>query len=396
MTRDLSTEFSKAVAAAGGNAGARLRARNVWLQIHLYLALICGAFIAVLGVTGSILTFHPEVDRLVTPSLRIAPSDAPRISAAAAAATIARELNLQTALIWMPREDNPVYVAEAFDPQQDVYRLVSVDPTSGEIVADRVWGRTVITFLFELHTSLLIGERGLVVVGCLAIVLILSILTGLYLWWPRAGTLAKALLWRPARSRLALYFELHRITGLYVAVVLLVVAFAGVYLALPGPVAAALGTFTQLAPDPESQPVLSDAPRAPDARPITLDEVTERVDAFARDSRIASIQLAEGPRDAYSVRYVDHGEPASRNGRSTVWIDQYSGRVLKAHAYSQLNTADRFLALQLPLHSGEILGETGRVLVCIAGLAIALLYITGLYLWWKRRRRRPAAVTVPD
>jgi uncharacterized iron-regulated membrane protein len=378
----------------------RGRARTVWLKVHLYLALTLGTFVAVLALTGAVLTFHPEIDGVLVPSAGAAPDSAVRIGPQAAADRVAQELGYRPALIWMPRPDSPAYAVEATETRSDVFHLVTVDPIGGQILADRVWGRTFITFLFQLHTTLFMGEFGFTFVGVLAIVLLTSIVTGLYLWWPRAGALRRAFLFRKTRAALPLNFEMHRIGGLYASLVLLVVAVTGIYLALPAQYEAVVGLFARFSPDPESQRVLSGEPASAATRPLSIDEIAGRATARAQGGRLASIQLPIGPRDPYRVRYVDLGEPANRNGRSTAWFDQYDGRLLKVHAYSQMQGADRFLALHLPLHTGEALGLGGRILVSLSGLVVCLLYVTGLYLWWKRRRPRsaalPARISAPE
>jgi uncharacterized iron-regulated membrane protein len=93
---------------------------------------------------------------------------------------------------------------------------------------------------------------------------------------------------------------------------------------------------------------------------------------------------------------MDVGEPENRNGRSTIWIDAYSGDLLHSHAYSRLTSGDRFIALQLPLHTGEYLGNAGRILAGISGLAICTLYGTGLYLWLTRTRRSKRTLRSPS
>lgn len=51
-----------------------------------------------------------------------------------------------------------------------------------------------------------------------------------------------------------------------------------------------------------------------------------------------------------------------------------------------LGAGDVFFAWQYPLHSGKGLGLAGRLLVLAGGLSTAMLCLTGLWLWWKRRR----------
>ena len=43
--------------------------RRLILNLHLFIALIAGAFMVILGVTGSIMEFEPELDRSLHPQL---------------------------------------------------------------------------------------------------------------------------------------------------------------------------------------------------------------------------------------------------------------------------------------------------------------------------------------
>lgn len=43
---------------------------------------------------------------------------------------------------------------------------------------------------------------------------------------------------------------------------------------------------------------------------------------------------------------------------------------------------------QFPLHSGRILGMPGRILVSLLGLVVAMLSLTGIVIWAKKRRSR--------
>jgi len=362
----------------------RLRARDLWIKVHLYLALSIGAVVVLLGLTGSLLVFHPVIDRALNPELAVKPNGAPYVSADSAVAAVKRQSPGRPALVWMPRGDNATYVVELSEPgpAADLYRLVTVDAISGEVLAARTWGRTFVTFLFDLHTALLLGESGVTLVGYVGILLIVSILTGLYLWWPRAGQYRRAFQFRATRKALPLNFELHRLGGLYLSLVLLVIAVAGISIIFPSLLPASAGLFAEVTPEPERP---SSAPVSSDARPLGLDAARQIARSFAPGGDIASIRIPRDRQDAYAVRFVDREEPQNRNGRSTVWIDQFNGRVLAAHAYSRLSSVDRYLALQLPFHDGEILGLPGRWLAFVAGIALAFLYGTGLYLWWKRR-----------
>ena len=58
---------------------------------------------------------------------------------------------------------------------------------------------------------------------------------------------------------------------------------------------------------------------------------------------------------------------------------------------------DLFLQLQFPVHSGRIFGIPGRILISAMGLGVAMLSVTGVMIWLRKRRarraiRRPAAL----
>ncbi len=48
------------------------------------------------------------------------------------------------------------------------------------------------------------------------------------------------------------------------------------------------------------------------------------------------------------------------------------------------------MQFQFPIHSGQILGLPGRILIAVMGVVIAGLSVTGVYIWWKKRVGRVA------
>lgn len=43
---------------------------------------------------------------------------------------------------------------------------------------------------------------------------------------------------------------------------------------------------------------------------------------------------------------------------------------------------------RFPLHSGRILGLPGHILISAMGLVVAVLSVTGVVIWWRKRRAR--------
>lgn len=78
-------------------------------------------------------------------------------------------------------------------------------------------------------------------------------------------------------------------------------------------------------------------------------------------------------------------------GASWQYIDDQTGQLLMTEVPGQGSAGDFFAQLQFPLHSGTIAGLTGRIVIAITGVCVAVLSITGIIIWWRKRgaRRRP-------
>ena len=71
-----------------------------------------------------------------------------------------------------------------------------------------------------------------------------------------------------------------------------------------------------------------------------------------------------------------------------LYYDGKDGKLLGDRVPWEGTAADIFVQLQFPLHSGRILGMPGRILMSVMGLIVAMLSITGIYIWLKKRRAR--------
>ena len=77
-------------------------------------------------------------------------------------------------------------------------------------------------------------------------------------------------------------------------------------------------------------------------------------------------------------------------GLSNIYVSADDGRILGMHRPWHGTAADVFVQLQLPLHSGRILGLPGRILMSFMGLVVVMLAVTGIVIWERKRRGRQA------
>lgn len=358
--------------------------RRLLYQFHLYLGLFAGAVFVVLGVTGSLLIFDHAIDETLDPALFTAQSPGPPVpvqdmlDAAAGARPEAAPFR-----IIMPRHERGVAVVWSTLPE-DEYLVTYVDPGSGEVLGSQVWGDSLMTFIYKLHFSLLLDHEGEAAVGVIGLLMLISIGTGLVLWWPGLGRMLQAFKIRlPARGY-RLHFELHKASGFYTAILLFVIVFSGIYLVFPAQVTGLVGAVLPVTDSPGD---LQSTPR-PDATPIAADRAVAMASALFPDAALKRVILPEGSGGVYRIGLRQPGEVQQSYGQTQVWIEQYSGEVLAVRDYHDAAPGSRFLDWQFSLHNGEAFGLAGRWLVFVLGFVPLVLYVTGFTLWWKTRKAR--------
>jgi uncharacterized iron-regulated membrane protein len=130
---------------------------------------------------------------------------------------------------------------------------VAVDPYTAQVTgkrllerSDSVIPKTFIDFVFKLHYALLIKPHDVstVVVGLSGALLMISVLTGLIVWWPLTGRWRQALSVKPKSGSVRFNYDLHKVSGFYPALVMLPVLFSGIYMVLPHNVVPVLELFS--------------------------------------------------------------------------------------------------------------------------------------------------------
>jgi uncharacterized iron-regulated membrane protein len=82
----------------------------------------------------------------------------------------------------------------------------------------------------------------------------------------------------------------------------------------------------------------------------------------------------------------DHGDGGL--GNPWLYFDSQDGRLLFEEIPGTGTAGDIFMQAQFPLHSGRIIGLPGRILMSFMGLVVAMLSVTGVVIWARKRRAR--------
>ena len=368
------------------------RLRRFWLDVHLWLGVALFIPLVVLGVTGTVLTFHHEFDRLVAPQRYEVSAGAPAsMQDWVDAARVALGSDYAVTGVRPPEDAQaPVLVqararAQPPEGQRPETRTAYVDPASARVLDIANTRADAFGIMHQLHGSLMIPEIGRKVVGWLGWAMLVSSLTGLWLWWPR-GALLRGLAWKRSPRTTS---NLHHFTGFWIALPLAALSFTGAYISFPQFSRSVLATFVAL-PD--------GAPRGPGGRgpgggalPIetphlSADAVAEAALSAAPGARLISVNLPTPARGdgAPSWRVLVKAPEVEANVTINV-ADDTGLAEIDAPAVDQ-NVA----RLMRRIHDGTDLGVVWRVIIALAGLAPALLGVTGIVMWLRRRAARRA------
>lgn len=280
--------------------------RRALFQLHLWVGIGLGLYVAMMSVTGSLIVWRVDLDKLVCPRHVAVAQLGPRLSEAqmiaAARAAAPRLGNVEVRVLPPRSQAEAVEVWFMRGGGEPIERLI--DPYTGKLLGGTVdcepsW----VTEVVELHDHLLLGdESGLLVNGVGALLLTVLAASGALLWWPGVARWRHSLFapWRGNWQRFA--WGLHSASGFWTFLLILMWALTGVYLSFPD-------YFAQFLYQAEDLP-------AP----------------------MAAL------------------EPAVR------WL--------------------------VRLHFGRSFGTTVKVAWTLLGLVPALMFATGLFVWWQRVVRR--------
>jgi len=364
------------------------KSRLIWLKVHLYLALICGFFFALLGLSGSVSVYREELDGLLNPHLVIEQPQGKyqSLDKIMAAVKIAHPQRYGSWTLEMPQSPHGMITAWYEKPRETYFELyaplmVSVNPYTAEVITSRFWGQTVTTWIVDLHTQLQQGSFGWQAVGVLGVILIVSVVTGLGLWWPGWRGIGQALKININAGVMQLNFDFHRLLGLLVAPALLMLASTGVLLSYPG-ILESLAGGSGMAHGETGRDIVSTA--IPNNHPTSL-EAAEFVarGSFPR-SVLRRVTTPAGDSGIYRINLRQPGEINQRHPFTTVWIDRWSGQTREVRNPAQFSTGPTIATWIWPLHTGEAVGSKGRLAWFIAGQSLFLLYVTGMVRWLYR------------
>ncbi len=225
--------------------------------------------------------------------------------------------------------------------------------------------------------------------GVGAILLVILASTGLVVWWPSTRHWISALRFESRARWRRKNYDLHRLVGFLASLLLMFVAVTGAYFAFPK-------TYENIVAWVAQEPSVLLAPRTPVGASHKMNLYAIYATAVqalpvGETTLLTFPQQKDAP---FPLRRM-LPEDWRRTGDNLVYIDQYTGRVIRVNYHRELPWPIRLTRDIYPLHFGTFGGNFTRVLWILVGLAPVILYVTGVLMCWNgtilpalRRRRR--------
>ena len=352
-------------------------------NLHLWVGLIAGLFIVIMGISGVIVVFRPYFEGLNSPKVTSSRGSASLTLTAQNLAAFHSGARINR--VSFPESPTEPLLVQAETP--DKQRLqVFVDPASGEVLGLKkklAW----LDWTVELHQNLLLGKTGRALTGVIGVALLLLSVSGLVSWlagrrnWKRTLALPQKGPWRRVN------YDGHKWTGLWANLLLVIVSFTGIVLAYPDTFRQAIRAATG---EPQPSPPLVPAGTSQDLRP--LDEYLRAAAASIPGGVVRELRLPSSGRPIVSITIWAPGDARPRGG-NVVYLDPSSANVLSVERSAPWSSK-KLVDFANAIHKTEVGGLPLRLVFSLAGLASVLLCLSGVQIWWHRRQTRLRSLRV--
>ena len=356
--------------------------RKLLLWIHLVIGLGAAIVLILLGTSGALLVFEPEIEHSLNASLyRIQPQGS-RLPLDELVARVESGSKGSRVVSLSISSHDDIAGTAGLRPPQGKAVSVTVNPYTGEIIGSMEGANPFVSKIHQFHKNLLFQKRevGSLIMAWGAILLVGLALTGIVLWWPRK-------LWSMggAKATGRPSFDLHNVLGFYSSIFMLLFGVTGIVIHWDD-------QATQLTSRLTGETFTPSVPKAPPspagAKPISADTAFAAATNAVPGARVATI-LGLGSMNAPLRITMHFPEDRTPAGRTNVFLHPTTGEVLLAQTSRNAPAPYRIVKLwNRQLHTGDVFGWPSRIITAIASASLPLLAVTGPLIWWSRLRRK--------
>lgn len=370
--------------------------RKLFGKIHRWISIPLGIILSIICFTGATLVFEKEITQGLNPHLykvSVPEGDTAFLTPSELVdhlkTQVADSLRI-SALQYGGAADEPVMVTF-----QNVSRKsLSVNPYTGEVNG---WTKSYPFFqtMRKLHRWLLnpplqkgAYSAGKVIVGISTLLMVVILVSGLVIWWPRTRkALHNRLQVSCTKGWRRFWYDSHVALGFYSTLFLLVMALTGLTWSFGWYRSFAYGLFgatpsSSASPHHHGTPQEAPSTRAKGKNKTNIDykvwdEAFQKVQA--QYPGYASLRIEKNKIQVNQSRYLRRTD--------TVEFNPANGEPTRIIPSTETPRSQKLRSWFYAFHTGSWGGIYTKVLYFLAAFIGGVLPLSGYYLWWKKRRK---------
>ena len=369
--------------------------KKVFFQIHWFLGITAGLILSLMGVTGAIYSYEPQILKWINQdSYVVEVAQSPKLTPA----QLYQHFNQKQPEI----EINSITIASDPAASSTVnikkegarrgYNMM-VNPYTAEVLPD-IKGRDTLQFIQRLHRNLTAGEFGAQITGASTLMLIFFVLSGLYLRFPKKHTFKQWFFIKPKLKGRNFIWDLHAVVGTWVVIFYLLFACTGLYWSYDWWRA---GMFKVMGVEQPQRNQQHNEPRNRKHKEEGLS--TQQVNTIltqtwtgvnaqiGREYSTLTLNIPKRDDAKVEVSFVDI-IPQHERARNQAVYNYQDKQFEKFELYEDKKLNEKIMSSMLPVHRGSFFGSTYQFIAMLASLTMPLFFVTGWMLYLKRRKQK--------
>lgn len=367
--------------------------KKLLFKIHLILGLTAGVVLLIIGLTGAILSFETEILNSINKnSYVVEAKNSTKLSTKDLLEKFQEKLpNSKINALTFYQDEESSFVINVAGEGKEARKGVNyyINPYTAEILPN-IKGEGFFKFVENIHRRLALGDVGKQIVAISVVSLLLLMISGIYIYWPRIKhAFLSSLTFKFKHKGRAFLSTMHSALGLWVIPFYLLSSLTGLtwsYEWYNNSLYSIAGVQKEKRMPPSDQ--RNDMNKGANIQ-VSYENIQRAVELFDKnvDSYEKSNIRFNSDKGVYTLNYLSKNSSHDR-ALNKIELNIETNEVLKHEKFEDKPLKEQLLKSILALHTGEYFGIIGKIAMFITSSLMALFTITGFMMYIQRKRKK--------
>lgn len=348
---------------------------------HFLAGVIALPFIVLLSATGIIYLFKDTYQQKNLMAYKEVEVTARPLSYQKQWEIAKTHTNESLSLMVIPTSANQAteFVSGMFETQQTLY----IDPYKGITTGVIETRKTPMYKVRKLHGELLLGSYGTKVIELVGSWMVILIITGIYVWWPKDSWKIKSFfIPRTKSGRRTFFRDAHAITGFWLSALFLLILAGGL------PWTDVFGSGFKWVQEkthtgyPTTWNSYTQDTYSEGSEMIHLDVIVEKAKELQLPGTV-SISFPKNEKGVFSVQNTYYKDLSKQ---SKYHFDPYNGELLKKHTWADVGILMQGRMWVMAFHQGQF-GQWNWIVMLLTAFMLLLMSLSAIFSYGLRKRK---------